>query len=71
MKQVKVALCFLDDEENIVVKKLLESNWDVAKLKEFHHLLIKDEVSEIMAEAIKIGVSTEVIKQMLEELEEK
>ena len=72
MKQFKIGLCFLDEEENIVVKKCLESSWTTRKdLKEFHSFYMKDEIASVLLETIKIGLTEKIIKEMLEELEKK
>jgi DNA-binding transcriptional regulator YhcF (GntR family) len=68
MKDIKVALCFLDEEGNAIIKKPLGADWNVKQFNEFHNLLIEDQVAEIIVEAIKMGVTSEVIKEMLKEL---
>ena len=72
MKTFKIGLCFLDEEENIIVKKLLNSPWSVDlenDLGRNQHDLVRNEIAEILTQGVKLGISTEVIKEMLEELD--
>ncbi len=72
MKKFKIGLYFLDEEDNIVVKQILKSNWTVdpkKDLKVSHHL-IRDEIATILMEALKLELNIEDIKEMLNKLEE-
>jgi len=72
MKEIKVALCFLDEENNIVVKKLLNSPWSIDlenDLGRNHHDLVRNEIVRVLLEGIQMGLTVEVIKEMLEELD--
>ena len=73
MKKIKIGLCFLDDEDNVVVKGLLKSNWTVdlrEDLKESNNLLVRDEIARVLMDGVKLELNIEVIKEMLNELEE-
>jgi len=73
MKKFKIGLCFLDEEDNVVVKGILKSNWTVEPaedLKHFPQPLIINEIANILTEAVKLGLNTEIIKKMLDELKE-
>jgi hypothetical protein len=74
MKTLKIGLCFLDEEDNIIVKKVLEANWSMdwkEMLKKENKIHMIDEVSHVLAEMSKVQITEELIKSMLESYEKK
>ena len=76
MNQIKVGVCFLDLNDKPVVIKPLKSNWsvDVENKKELtksvYRRKVQCEVAEILTDHIKMEITTNVIREMLEELED-
>ena len=77
MNKLKVALCFLDMENNPVVIRPLKSNWsvelggDIRVTERSYRNKIQDEISEVLTEQIKLDITPEVLLSMLKEIEEK
>ncbi len=74
MKTLKIGLCFLDEEDNIIVKKVLEANWSMdwkEMLKKANKIHMIDEVSHVLAEISKSQITEELVKSMLESYEKK
>lgn len=73
MREVKLGICFLDEEDNVLVKRTLKSTWTVdveQDLKEKFSIFVVDEISTIMTEWIKTTLKKDVIKEMMVELKE-
>jgi hypothetical protein len=73
MKKFKIGLCFLDDEENVIIKKLLHSHWSVDVEKDLTDPpkpLVRDEIARVLLAGIKLGLTAEIIREMLDELKE-
>lgn len=73
MREVKMGICFLDKEDNILTKRTLESNWTVdveQDLKEKFDIYVLDEIATILTEAAKLELKQDVVKEMLYELKE-
>jgi hypothetical protein len=73
MRKIKLALCFLDEEDKVIVKRPVEATWsvDVEKdLKEHHNIFVEDEIANIMTEWIKMNLKTDIVKEMITELKE-
>jgi Major capsid protein Gp23 len=74
MKHIKVALCFLDEKDNILCQRQLSTEWSINleyDIKKCVKVNIKEEIAEVIVEAIKTGISSDVIKEMIDELESK
>ena len=71
MKTLTVGVCFLDDENNVIVKRTIGTNWTLDMeedfKKEFNGYLM-DEVATILTENVKLQLTEEVMKDMLAEL---
>lgn len=70
MKKIKIGLCFLDEEGNIVANRLLNSNWSVNIEQDLKEFKIRDEIAEIITETLKLELTKKVIREMLDELRE-
>lgn len=73
MRKIKLALCFLDEEDKVIVKRPVEATWsvDVEKdLKEHHNKFVEDEIATIMTEWIKTNLKIDIVKEMITELKE-
>ena len=75
MKTLKVGICFLDDENNIITKRTIGTNWSVdaeedlkRKIPNIHMI---DEIATILTENLKLQLTNEVMKDMLIEVQEK
>jgi len=74
MKNLKLGICFLDEEDNIINKRTVGSNWEVyieEDLKRNYNIHIEDEISEIVCENLKLQLTPDTIKEMLKEIKEK
>ena len=74
MNNLKVALCFLDEENKPVVIKALKSNWtvelggDKKVTEQSYRTLIRDEISEVIAHQIRMEIAPDILLEMLEEI---
>jgi len=74
MKNLTVGICFLDDEENIITKRVIGTNWTVnveQDLKEKFNIHMMDEIATILTENLKLQLTNEVMKDMLKEVHER
>ncbi len=74
MKTLKVGVCLLDEDENIISKRTIGTNWEVnveRDLKSHHKVHILDEISTILSENLKLQLTPDVIKEMLNEVKER
>jgi len=72
MKNIKLGLCFLDENDEVIVKRTIKANWTInieQDLKAFHNTHIKDEIAAIFTEHLKLELdSNDVVKEMIDEL---
>ncbi len=73
MKKVKIGLCFLDEEDNVLVKGILKSNWTVDLTEDLKYLpqsSVRNEIARILMDRVKLELNIEIIKEMLDELKQ-
>jgi hypothetical protein len=73
MRKIKLGLCFLDEDDNIVVKRFLQVHWEFDMEKDAKILLnvnMKDEVAAIITQQIKIDLDKGVVRKMIDEIGE-
>ena len=73
MKTLKLGVCFLDEEDNIISKRVIGADWSVnveQDLKHKFHTRMEDEVAAILTENLKLQLTPEVVKEMLNEVKE-
>jgi hypothetical protein len=71
MKILKLAICFLNDDDSIASKRVLESKWSVSEekfAKEKLNILIEDEIAEVIFDNIKYHLTPDIIKEMIQEI---
>lgn len=71
---LKTALCFLDENDEIVSKELLKIHWseDVQiTLENCFHINIVDTISDILTEQIKMCIHPSMVKELIERTCEK
>ena len=77
MNKIKVGLCFLDMNDKPLIVRPLESNWsvelggDIRITEESYREKIRDEVSKVLSDQIKMEIKPHILQEMLEEVEEK
>lgn len=74
MKSMKLGLCFLNENDEVLVKRTIGSSWSVDveyDSKRLFDIIIKDEIVSVLLENLKMGLNSDVIKSMLYELESK
>ena len=74
MKTLKVGVCFLDDEDNVITKRVVGTNWTVnveQDLKKNFNVHMMDEIASILTENIKLQLTDEVIREMITEVQER
>jgi len=74
MKNLTLGICFLDDEGNVISKRVIGTNWTLdteQDLKRFPNTCIFDEISAILTENIKLQLTNDVIREMVEEIRDK
>ena len=74
MRTLKLGVCFLDEEDKVISKKVIGTNWSVDIEQDFRvkpnvHMI--NEIAEIMTENIKVQLEPDTIKQMLSDIEER
>lgn len=73
MKNLKLGLCFLDENDEVIVKRAIKANWTInteQDLKMFHNINIIDEVAAILTEHLKLELnSNNIVKEMIDELQ--
>ena len=73
MKSLKLGVCFLDEEENIISKRVIGADWSVnieQDLKNKFDFRVEDEIAAILTENLKLQLTPEVVKEMLIEVKE-
>lgn len=69
MKTLKLGICFIDEEDNIISKRVIGTNWEVnieeARSPSTH---VKTEISTILSEDLKLKVDADMIEEMLNEV---
>ena len=71
MSNVRMAICFLDEEDKVVAKKDLEVTWDLNVEQDMgmlHEMLIMDEVAAILTYQTKLDLDRGVIRELLDEV---
>jgi len=74
MKSLKLGVCFLDEEENIISKRVIGADWSVnieQDLKNKFDFRVEDEIAAILTENLKLQLTPEVVKEMLKEVKER
>lgn len=69
MKNLKVAICILDEDENVVAKKAITTSWKPeieTKMKKILGLDFKTEFASVLAESLKTEISDKIIIDLLE-----
>jgi len=70
VKNLKMALCFFDEEDNIVAKRDLNVSWKRENLKEeskVKNIIIMDAISNVISNEIKLDVDS-AVRELLEEV---
>ena len=71
MKQLKLGICFLDEEDKVISKRVLGTNWSInteQDLKEKFDIRVEDEIATVLTENLKLQLTTDVVKEMLGEV---
>lgn len=77
MNTIKVGLCFLDMHNKPLIVRPLKSNWsvelggDIRVTEESYREKIRDEVSKVLSDQIKMEIKPHILQEMLEEIEER
>ncbi len=74
MKTLKLGVCFLDEEDNIMSKRVIGESWSVnvdQDLRERSHTHIDGEIAAILTENLKLQLTSETVKEMLKEVKER
>ena len=73
MRNLKLGLCFLDEKDEVIVKRAFKANWTVdteQDLKAFYNVHKEDEIASILTEHLRIELdSNDIVKEMLRELQ--
>ena len=70
MSEFKLGICFLDEEENIITKRVVGTNWSVIE-QDLTEKYMREEVAKILVENLKLQLNSEVVENMLEEIKER
>ena len=69
MKSVKMAFCFLDENDIIVAKKDLNVSWNLKPEKDrdmIRDTIVMDEVCKIIDHQVKLEIDDGVIRELLD-----
>ncbi|MFW9871648.1 MAG: hypothetical protein ACFFG0_01010 [Candidatus Thorarchaeota archaeon] len=73
MKEIKLGVCFLDERNDIVSKRVVGTKWSVIPeqdLKEKFNKYMKEEVAKILTENLNLQLSSDIIRSMLIEIKD-
>jgi len=68
MNDIKFALCILDDDDNIINKRILTLNFKKnikENLKQFYNINVEDEIPNIVSYIIKESINEHLIKELM------
>jgi len=72
MKNVRLGLCFLDENDEVISKRVLGTDWTINMEQDkrifYNDIDIKGEATSTLLENIRISLNREIIKEMLDEL---
>jgi hypothetical protein len=70
MKKLKLAFCFLDEDDKIIAKRDLDVSWDYKgkEDKSLRNIIAIDEVASIVNGRVMDEISGGVIRELLHEL---
>lgn len=73
MKNVKMGICFLDEDDNIISKRVIGTNWEVDTEKDLEKfgLYVNDEIASILTANMKLQLNEDTVKEMLLEIKDK
>ena len=74
MRTLKAGICFLDEEDNVISKRVIGTNWTIdieQHLKDNFNVHILDEVAEIITENLKLQLNASEVRKMITEVEER
>lgn len=74
MKTISIGLHFADENGNIVSKRQISGSWSTTMEYEFkqHHAAdVKDQIAQILFENLKVQITPEMLKSMMNEAKEK
>jgi len=74
MKTLKMGVCFLDEDDNLISKRLVNANWSVnleQDLKGMFNVDVLDEIAAILTENVKLTLTQDTVKDMLNEVKDK
>lgn len=74
MRELKLGICFIDDDGEVMSKRVIGTSWTVDLEKDINenfNIHVVDEIAAILTENLKLQLTTEVVKEMLEEVKER
>ena len=74
MKILKLGVCFLDEDDNLISKRMVNANWTVdleQDLKGLFDVYFLDEIAAILTEHLKLTLTEDTVKDMLNEIKDK
>ena len=74
MRTLKLGVCFLDEEDNIITKRVIDAQWEVnieQDLRDNFNVCMEDEIATILTENLKLQLQPDIVKEMLNEVREK
>jgi len=74
MTELKLGVCFLDEDNKVISKRVVGTNWTVdieQDLKGEFNKSMKEEISIILLENLKLQLGKDIIESMLDEIKER
>ena len=71
MTTLSLGICFLDEEEKVISKRVVGTDWTInteQDLKRKPNVHMLDEISNILTDNLKLQLTTDTIKEMIEEI---
>jgi hypothetical protein len=74
MKEVTMGICMFDENDEVVARKNIGTNWSIDVVQDMQHFFnvsMINEIARILTENIKLQLTQEVVKEMVIELRDK
>ena len=73
MKTIKLGICFLDDDDTVISKRVIGTNWSVdaeQDLRENYNKYMEEETAAVLTENLKLQLTKEAVLEMIKEIRE-
>lgn len=72
IKELKLGICFLDDDDNVISKRVVGTNWtlnmDEEDSMKDYKMHFFDEIARVLCDNLKLQLTEETVLDMIKEL---